>query len=103
MAETAWKCLLFSISMEDLQSGGDIVPTDSKQIFVTPAVRLNLFPGTRVFTLGELPLTSFFSSRAAAEAARIDTPIIGTASVACFPDIPLPEGGIAASIRQRLA
>jgi hypothetical protein len=39
---------------EDLQSGGDIVPTDYKQIFVTPAVRLNLFPGTRVFTLGEL-------------------------------------------------
>jgi hypothetical protein len=33
---------------EDLQSGGDIVPTDYKQIFVTPAVRLNLFPGTRV-------------------------------------------------------
>ena len=33
---------------EDLQSGGDIVPTDYTQIFVTPAVRLNLFPGTRV-------------------------------------------------------
>ena len=25
---------------EDLQSGGDIVPTDDKQIFVTPAVPL---------------------------------------------------------------
>jgi hypothetical protein len=33
---------------EDLQSGGDIVPTDYKQIFVTPAVRLNLFPESRV-------------------------------------------------------
>jgi hypothetical protein len=33
---------------EDIQSSGDIVPTDYTQIFVTPAVRLNLFPGTRV-------------------------------------------------------
>jgi hypothetical protein len=33
---------------EDLPSGGDIVPTDYKQSFVTPAVRLSLFSGTRV-------------------------------------------------------
>jgi hypothetical protein len=33
---------------EDLESGGDMVPTDYTQIFVTPAVRLNLFPVTRV-------------------------------------------------------
>jgi hypothetical protein len=33
---------------EELQSGGDIVPTDYQQIFVIPAVRLNLFPGFRV-------------------------------------------------------
>jgi hypothetical protein len=33
---------------EKIQSGGDIVPTDYKQIFVTPAVRSNLFPGSRV-------------------------------------------------------
>jgi hypothetical protein len=30
------------------KSGGDIVPTDYKQIFVTPAGRLSLFRGTRV-------------------------------------------------------
>lgn len=33
---------------EDLGSGGDVVPKDYKQIFVTPAVRLNLFPSTAV-------------------------------------------------------
>jgi hypothetical protein len=33
---------------EDLGSGGDVVPEDYKQIFVTPAVRVNLFPATRV-------------------------------------------------------
>jgi hypothetical protein len=33
---------------EELQSGGDIVPGDYRHIFVTAAVRLNLFPGTRV-------------------------------------------------------
>jgi hypothetical protein len=31
---------------EDLGSGGDVVPSDYRQIFVTPAVRLNLFPLT---------------------------------------------------------
>ncbi len=33
---------------EDLGSGGDVVPSGYRQIFVTPAVRLNLFPATRV-------------------------------------------------------
>jgi len=33
---------------EDLGSGGPVVPTDYKQIFVTPAVRVNLFPATAV-------------------------------------------------------
>lgn len=33
---------------EDLGSGGDVVPSGYKQIFVTPAVRVNLFPATRV-------------------------------------------------------
>lgn len=33
---------------EDLGSGSDVVPSDYKQIFVTPAVRLNLFPSTAV-------------------------------------------------------
>jgi hypothetical protein len=33
---------------EDLGSGGDVVPKDYQQIFVTPAVRLNLFPETAV-------------------------------------------------------
>jgi len=33
---------------EDLGSGGDLVPKDYKQIFVTPAARLNLFPATAV-------------------------------------------------------
>lgn len=33
---------------EDLNSGGDVVPQDYQQIFVTPAVRLNLFPATAV-------------------------------------------------------
>ena len=33
---------------EDLGSGGNVVPSDYKQIFVTPAVRLNLFPSTAV-------------------------------------------------------
>jgi hypothetical protein len=33
---------------EDLGSGSDVVPADYKQIFVTPAVRLNLFPSTAV-------------------------------------------------------
>lgn len=33
---------------EDLNSGSDVVPVDYKQIFVTPSVRLNLFPETAV-------------------------------------------------------
>ncbi len=33
---------------EDLNSGGPVVPVDYKQIFVTPALRLNLFPTTAV-------------------------------------------------------
>ena len=33
---------------EDLGSGGDLVPKDIKQIFVTPAVRVNFFPETAV-------------------------------------------------------
>jgi hypothetical protein len=33
---------------EDLGSGGDVVPSDYKQIFVTPAIRVNLFPATKV-------------------------------------------------------
>ena len=33
---------------EDLNSGGDVVPIDYKQIFVTPSLRLNLFPATAV-------------------------------------------------------
>jgi hypothetical protein len=33
---------------EDLGSGGDVVPSGYQQIFVTPAIRLNLFPATRV-------------------------------------------------------
>lgn len=33
---------------EDLNSGGPVVPLDYKQIFVTPSVRANLFPATKV-------------------------------------------------------
>jgi hypothetical protein len=33
---------------EDLGSGGDVVPSGYKQVFVTPAVRVNLFPETAV-------------------------------------------------------
>jgi hypothetical protein len=33
---------------EDLNSGSNVVPVDYKQIFVTPSVRLNLFPETAV-------------------------------------------------------
>jgi hypothetical protein len=33
---------------EDLGSGGDVVPVDYKQIFVTPSLRANLFPATKV-------------------------------------------------------
>ena len=33
---------------EKLNSGADVVPKDYKQIFVTPALRLNLFPYTSV-------------------------------------------------------
>jgi len=33
---------------EDLNSGGNVVPRDYKQIFVTPAARVNLFPETAV-------------------------------------------------------
>jgi len=33
---------------EDLGSGGDVVPKDYQQIFVTPAIRANLFPETAV-------------------------------------------------------
>jgi hypothetical protein len=33
---------------EDLNSGSNVVPVDYQQIFVTPSVRLNLFPETAV-------------------------------------------------------
>jgi hypothetical protein len=33
---------------EDLNSGADVVPKDYRQIFFTPALRLNLFPDTAV-------------------------------------------------------
>ena len=33
---------------EDLNSGSNVVPVDYKQIFVTPALRVNLFPATAV-------------------------------------------------------
>jgi len=33
---------------EDLNSGGPVVPIDYKEIFVTPSVRVNLFPATKV-------------------------------------------------------
>jgi hypothetical protein len=33
---------------EDLGSGGDVVPSGYRQIFVTPALRVNLFPETKV-------------------------------------------------------
>jgi hypothetical protein len=33
---------------EKLGSGGPVVPTNYKQIFVTPAIRINLFPATAV-------------------------------------------------------
>jgi hypothetical protein len=33
---------------EKLNAGGPVVPTDYKQIFVTPSFRLNLFPSTAV-------------------------------------------------------
>ncbi len=33
---------------EKLDSGGDVVPKDYRQIFVTPSVRVNLFPATAV-------------------------------------------------------
>jgi len=33
---------------EDLDSGANVVPIDYKQIFVTPSVRVNLFPATAV-------------------------------------------------------
>jgi len=33
---------------EDLNSGGPVVPTDYRQVFVTPALRVNLFPTTAV-------------------------------------------------------
>jgi hypothetical protein len=33
---------------EDLGSGGDVVPSGYQQIFITPAVRVNLFPSTLV-------------------------------------------------------
>jgi hypothetical protein len=33
---------------EDLGSGGDVVPPGYKQIFVTPSLRANLFPATKV-------------------------------------------------------
>ncbi len=38
---------------EDLGSGGDVVPTGYQQIFVTPAIRVNLFPRNQGFALGE--------------------------------------------------
>ncbi len=33
---------------EDLNSGANVVPEDYRQIFITPALRANLFPNTRV-------------------------------------------------------
>jgi hypothetical protein len=33
---------------EDLNAGADVVPKDYQQIFITPSVRLNLFPATSV-------------------------------------------------------
>lgn len=33
---------------EDLTSGANVVPTDYRQIFITPSLRANLFPETRV-------------------------------------------------------
>src|ERR1700676_5764020 len=33
---------------EDLGSGGDVVPPNYRQIFVTPSARVNLFPATAV-------------------------------------------------------
>jgi hypothetical protein len=33
---------------EDLNSGGNVVPQDYQQIFITPSVRANLFPETKV-------------------------------------------------------
>ncbi len=33
---------------EDLTTGADVVPSDYKQIFITPALRVNLFPATAV-------------------------------------------------------
>jgi hypothetical protein len=52
-----WGTAVYSISGEvpaafnldeDLNSGYNYVPTDYKQIFVTPSVRVNLFPATAV-------------------------------------------------------
>jgi hypothetical protein len=56
----------------DLQSGRDIVPTDYTQVFVTPAVGLNLFPGTRVS-----PRVSF-GGGLAISARAISSTIFGT-------------------------
>ncbi len=39
--------LVFNVD-EDLNSGSNVVPTGYKQTFVTPSVRLNLFPATLV-------------------------------------------------------
>lgn len=33
---------------EDLNSGANVVPQDYQQIFITPALRANLFPNTRI-------------------------------------------------------
>ena len=49
---------------EDLGSGGDVVPSGYQQIFVTPAVRLNLFPATRVTPWVSLGAVSAISARA---------------------------------------
>lgn len=57
LAHAFWSTPIYSISGEvpavfnldeDLNAGGPVVPMDYKQIFVTPAVRLNLFPETAV-------------------------------------------------------
>lgn len=37
--------LVFNLD-EDLNSGADVVPSDYQQVFVTPALRVNLFPAT---------------------------------------------------------
>jgi hypothetical protein len=39
---------------EDVNSGANVVPSDYSSEFITPAARVNLFPVTGCFSLGEL-------------------------------------------------